>query len=89
MVVFPRGRGQLLFLRGVMLGISSRQRKPYISRSVWRYLGPSVDLRDSMSDTMRLIGLFPADSGEINPRVWCSLGTQPTDNHFLMDDLAH
>ena len=78
-VLYPRGRGQLLFLRGTTFGISSLQRNPYVSRSVWQYLGATVDLRVAM----RLIGLFPADSSEINPQVRDSLGKRVADDHLL------
>ena len=78
-VLYPRGRGQLLFLRGATFGISSRRRNPYVSRSVWQYLGATVDLRV----TLKRVGLFPAGSNQINSQVLRFLG-KAADNTSLL-----
>lgn len=84
-VLYPRGRGQLRFLRGITFGISSLQRNPYVSRSVWQYLGATTNLRGAM----RMVGLFPTDSSEINPHVWHALGKGIADDHLFPHTIAH
>jgi len=46
-VLYPVGRGQLQYLRGTTFGITSRQRTPFTSPVVWRYLDDFPTLRDS------------------------------------------
>lgn len=82
-VLYPTGRSQLTLLRGVTFGISSKQRNPYVSRVVWKYLGQSVDLRAAL----RATGLFPIDGGTIDPGILRILGEDPFPNNLLHYDL--
>jgi transcriptional regulator with XRE-family HTH domain len=69
-VLYPAGRGQLTYLRGITFGLSSRQRNPYMSRVVWRFLGTNVDLRS----TMKSVGLLDPGSRKIDPHILQILG---------------
>ena len=49
----PVGRGQLEYLRGPTFGSTSRQRTPFISPVVWRYLENLTSLREAMRQVGR------------------------------------
>ncbi len=82
-VLYPTARSQLTLLRGVTFGVSSKQRNPYVSRSVWKYLGTSVDLRQAL----RATGLFAISGREIDPKVMRILGRKAFPNDLLHYDL--
>lgn len=64
-VLYPVGRGQLSYLRGTTFGITSRQRAPFTSPIVWRFLGVNVDLRA----TMRKVGRYDVSSPNLDQRA--------------------
>ncbi|MCE8514374.1 helix-turn-helix transcriptional regulator [Ruegeria pomeroyi] len=64
-VLYPVGRGQLQYLRGTTFGITSRQRTPFTSPIVWRYL----DEFDSLRDVMRKVGRYDINSAKLDPRA--------------------
>ena len=70
-------------LRGVTFGLSSKQRHPYVSRSVWKYIGSNIDIRTALNST----GLFALDNGRIDPKVLRILGDRPFPNELLHYDL--
>lgn len=82
-VLYPTGRSQLTLLRGVTFGISSKQRNPYVSRVVWKYLGPTVDYRAVLSAT----GLLAINGGSVEPNILRILGNDPFPNNLLHYDL--
>ena len=69
-VLSPAGRGELTYLSGVTFGISSRQGNPYMTRSVYHYLGDNIDLKSAMKS----VGLIDPRAGKINPHVMHLLG---------------
>lgn len=69
-VLYPTGRSELTYLQGVTFGLSSRQKNPYLSRTVWRYLGDNIDLRTAMNS----VGLIDPASRKIDPHVLQLLG---------------
>ncbi len=69
-VLHPVGRSQLNYLRGVTFGLSSRQRNPYMSRTVWRYLGNNIELKVAMKS----VGLFLPSARLIDPKILQILG---------------
>lgn len=69
-VLYPSGRSQLTFLQGITFGISSHQRNPYMARSVFQYLGSTIDLKRAMKS----VGLIDPRVGKINPHVLRLLG---------------
>jgi hypothetical protein len=64
-VLYPVGRGQLTYLRGVTFGITSRQRTPFTSPIVWRYLGSNIDLRTAMLK----VGRYSLNSPQLDRRA--------------------
>ncbi|MGB3314732.1 MAG: helix-turn-helix transcriptional regulator [Albidovulum sp.] len=64
-VLYPVGRGQLTYLRGVTFGITSRQRAPFTSSIVWRYLGSNIDLRTAMLK----VGRYSRNSPQLDRRA--------------------
>lgn len=82
-VLHPTARSQLTLLRGVTFGLSSKQRNPYVSRCVWKFLGSQVDLRLALGAT----GLVSATGNQIDPKVLRILGDQPFPNELLHYDL--
>lgn len=64
-VLHPVGRGQLQYLRGTTFGISSRQRLPFTSPVVWRYLDDFTSLRDAM----RQVGRYDINSAKLDQRA--------------------
>ncbi|MEX3010704.1 helix-turn-helix domain-containing protein [Hoeflea sp. TYP-13] len=82
-VLYPAGRGQLTYLRGVTFGLSSRQRNPYMSRVVWRYLGSNIDIRSAMNS----VGLFDPAARKIDPHVLQLLGEPQVRGAELQFDL--
>ena len=82
-VLYPTARSQLTLLRGVTFGLSSKQRNPYVSRSVWKYLGNSIDLKFALRST----GLYPTDCKDVDPKVARILGLRSFPNELLHYDL--
>lgn len=82
-VLYTAGRSQLTLLRGITFGISSKQRNPYVSRVVWKYLGAVVDYRTALKAT----GLYAADNQCIDPNIRRILGERPFPNDLLHYDL--
>lgn len=78
-VLYPVGRAQLTLLRGITFGMSNTQRHPFVSRSVWKFLGTNVDLRAFIGAS----GLFPASSAKIDPKVRKILGERQFPSHML------
>lgn len=64
-VLYPIGRGQLSYLRGVTFGITSLHRTPFTAPIVWRYLGTNVDLRAAM----KKVGRYDAASAQLDRRA--------------------
>ncbi|WP_127558818.1 hypothetical protein [Nioella ostreopsis] len=64
-VLHPVGRGQLQYLRGTTFGITSRQRAPFMSPVVWRYLENFTSLRDAM----RQVGRYDINSAKLDQRA--------------------
>ena len=64
-VLYPVGRGQLGYLRGTTFGITSRQRTPFTSPTVWRYLGTTIDLPEAM----RRVGRYDVNSQKVDQRA--------------------
>lgn len=64
-VLHPVGRGQLQYLRGTTFGITSRQRAPFMSPVVWRYLETFTSLRDAM----RQVGRYDINSAKLDQRA--------------------
>lgn len=82
-VLYPTARSQLTLLRGVTFGVSSKQRNPYVSRSVWKFLGTNIDLKRALKAT----GLFSTQGTDIDPKVARVLGPHPFPNELLHYDL--
>ncbi len=82
-VLYPSARSQVTLLRGVTFGLSSKQRHPYVSRCVWKYIGTNIDIRTALNST----GLFSLDGGHIDPKVLRILGDRPFPNELLHYDL--
>jgi transcriptional regulator with XRE-family HTH domain len=82
-VLYPSARSQLTLLRGGTVGLYSKQRHPYVSRSVWKFIGTNIDVRTALNST----GLFALDSGRIDPKVLRILGNRPFPNELLHYDL--
>ena len=82
-VLHPAGRSELTLLRGVTFGLSSKHRNPYVSRTVWKYLGRSVDHRSAL----KALGILPTYSAALDPRVVQILGNKPFPNDRLHYDL--
>ena len=82
-VLYPAGRSQLTLLRGVTFGISSKQRNPYVSRVVWKFLGTSVDYRAALKAT----GLVSIESRTVDPAILRIIGDRPFPNDLLHYDL--
>ena len=82
-VLHPAGRSELTLLRGVTFGLSSKQRNPYVSRAVWKYLGRTVDHRSAL----RAAGLVPINSSALDRQILQILGDEPLPNERLHYDL--
>ncbi len=82
-VLHPAARSLLTILRGVTFGLSSKQRNPYVSRCVWKYLGTNIDLRIAIGAA----GLFPLSDTDIDPKIARILGERPFPNELLHYDL--
>jgi transcriptional regulator with XRE-family HTH domain len=82
-VLYPAARTQLTLLRGVTFGISNKQRQPYVSRCVWKFIGTNVDLRA----VIRVPCLVPAGDKGVDPKIRRILGDTPFPNHLLHYDL--
>ena len=82
-VLHPVGRSQLTYLRGITFGISSRQRNPYMSRTVWQYMGSNIDLKS----TMKSVGLFAPSSRRVSPTIIQALGQPDVRGARLQFDL--
>jgi transcriptional regulator with XRE-family HTH domain len=78
-VLFPSSRSQLTLLRGVTFGLSSKQRKPYVSRCVWKYVGSNIDIKTALKSA----GLHRIDSAHVDPKVMRILGERPFPNELL------
>ena len=72
-VLYPAGRSQLTLLRGVTFGISSKQRNPYVSRVVWKFLGTTVDYRAALKAT----GLISIENNALDPAILRIIGDRP------------
>ncbi|MCV2891021.1 helix-turn-helix domain-containing protein [Ruegeria aquimaris] len=64
-VLYPVGRGQLQYLRGTTFGITSRQRTPFTSPVVWRYLSETPPLMEAM----RKVGRYDINSPKLDQRA--------------------
>ena len=64
-ILYPTGRSQLTLLRGVTLDLSSKKRNPYVSPTVWKYLGRTVDLRAAT----KACGLLPIHSANLDRQI--------------------
>lgn len=64
-VLDPVGRGQLQYLRGTTFGITSRQRTPFMSPVVWRYLENMSSLRQAMLQ----VGRYDINSASLDQRA--------------------
>lgn len=82
-VLYPAGRSQLTLLRGITFGVSSKQRNPYVSRVVWKFLGTTVDYRAAL----RATGLVPIRGNKVDPAILRIIGEQPFPNDQLHYDL--
>ncbi|MCC2110978.1 MAG: helix-turn-helix transcriptional regulator [Hyphomicrobiales bacterium] len=82
-VLYPVERAQLTLLRGITLGMSNRRRHPYVSRSVWKFLGTNVDLRAFLGAS----GLFPFESTGVDPKIKRILSDRQALNQVLYYDL--
>ena len=82
-ILHPAARTELSTLRGVTFGLSSKQRNPYVSRTVWKFLGQTVDLRAAVGS----VGLVPIRSPDMDQNVRQILGDHPFPNELLRDDL--
>lgn len=82
-VLDPAGRSQLTLLRGVTFGLSSKHRKPYVARAVWKYLGRTVDHRLAIS----AIGVTPIHSPTLDSNIVKIIGDAPFPNEHLHYDL--
>ena len=82
-VLHPTTRSELGLMRGVTFGVSSKQRRPYISRSVWKFMGTNADVRSAIE----AIGLFPVNSIQVDPKIMRILGRDPLPNHLLHYDV--
>ncbi|MGI9463617.1 MAG: hypothetical protein ACR2OM_06745, partial [Aestuariivirgaceae bacterium] len=78
-VLHPAARSQLTLLRGVTFGLSSKQRNPYVSRCVWKYLGTNIDMRIALATA----GLLPVAGKDIDPKIARILGNRPFPNDLL------
>ncbi len=82
-ILHPAGRSELTLLRGVTFGLSSKHRNPYVSRTVWKYLGRTVDHRSAI----KAAGLLPFHSSALDRQVVQILGDQPFPNEQLHYEL--
>jgi transcriptional regulator with XRE-family HTH domain len=78
-VLHPVGRSQLTLLRAVTFGLSSKHRNPYVSKTVWKHLGRTVDVRRALG----AIGLQRINSTQLDPKVINILGDEPFSNEQL------
>lgn len=69
-ILFPIERSQSSYVQGATFGVSSRQRHPYMAKTVWKFLGPNADLRTAM----KMVGLHEPSSRLIDPKVRAMLG---------------
>lgn len=61
-ILTPLEAHQRIYLKGVTIGVSWRKENtPYTSRMIWRYLGPTTDLRALLSKC----GAFPLGSRQL------------------------
>ena len=70
-VLYPMSRSRLTYMRGVTFGISSQRRHPYMSKSVWKYLGSNANLKEAF----KMIGVHDPESRMIDPKVRNYLGS--------------
>jgi transcriptional regulator with XRE-family HTH domain len=82
-VLYPAARTQLTLLRGVTFGISNKQRQPYVSRCIWKFIGANVDLRTLVREPC----LLQAGSKRVDPKIEKILGDKPFPNSLLHYDL--
>ena len=75
-VLYPLARSQLVLLHGTTLGLSSKRRDPYVSRSVWKYLGTNIDLRAALN----AVGLLPIRDNRMDPKVLRILSERMSPN---------
>ncbi|MDA9009324.1 hypothetical protein N9K16_05120 [Alphaproteobacteria bacterium] len=69
-VLLPESRSELSSLQGATIGISSKRRSPYFSKTVWKYLGRTIDHRRAVGS----IGLIPINSPALDPGILKILG---------------
>lgn len=72
-ILFPSYRNRISYLTGLKLGASgSGERMPCATRVVYEHLGSSVDKRQAL----RLCGLYPLDTDQIEPFLKQALSNQ-------------
>jgi hypothetical protein len=71
--LYAQARSKVSLLHGISLGIDSTSRDPYVSRSVFKFLGTHIDLREAFEKT----GMFEANNTKIEPRIKRLLGDPP------------
>lgn len=81
-ILQPDVRSQVSLLRGVTLDMSSKHRVPYVSRTVWKFLGGTVDQRA----VLKCLGVSPRHSRTLDPHVLQVLGVTPAPNEVLRYD---
>ncbi len=83
-VLHPAGRSELSSLHGATIGVSSKDRNPYFSGAVWKYLGRTIDRRKAL----RAIGLVQINSPLLDRSVLQLLGEQPQPEQRRQTDLT-
>ena len=71
-VLYPFGRGQLSYLRGTTFGVTSRQRKPFASEVVWKFLGTNIDVKAAL----KTVGLYKRSSKQLDQKVISILNSE-------------
>ena len=71
-VLYPFGRGQLSYLRGTTFGVTSRQRKPFASEVVWKFLGTNIDVKAALNT----VGLYNRSSKQLDQKVISILNSE-------------
>jgi hypothetical protein len=71
-VLYPFGRGQLSYLRGVTFGVTSRERKPFASNVVWKFLGTNIDVKSALKS----VGLYDRSSPQLDSKVVSILNSE-------------
>ncbi len=69
-ILYPMSRSRLTYMQGVTFGVSSQRRHPYMSKSVWKYLGPNADTKEAL----KMVGVHDISSRLVDPQVRNYLG---------------